>query len=258
MSKTRLILALFIGIAMLAAQAGPALAAPARQEGFLAGTVSAATCETDAAGVTTILLTLQATDGTTQTVRVSQETAVALGILAPDTACSEEALTGAVGLEVSIDSSLVIPDEEEEAGMKHPVAYALSLFFDDITDYDTIMAAHEDGTGFGVIAQALWMTTQVEGDSDVFAAILEAKETGDYSAFALEDGTVPQNWGQFKQALKEKKANLGAVMSSMGDGDDVENNAVNNGNGNGNGQDKDKSNNGNKNKDKNKDKNKNK
>lgn len=253
MSKTRLILTLFIGIAMLAAQAGPALAAPARQTESIAGTVSGATCETDAAGATTILLTLQAADGTSQTVRISLETAVTLGILAPDAPCSDEALAGAVGLEVSFDPALVIPDEEEEEGMKHPVAYALSLFFDNITDYDTILSAHEDGTGFGVIAHALWMTAQMEGNSDVFLAILEAKETGDYSAFVLEDGTVPQNWGQFKKALKEKKANLGAVMSNHGN-DEVENNAVNNGNG----QDKDKSNNGNKNKDKNKDKDKNK
>lgn len=256
MSKTRLFLTLLIGIALLAAQAGPVLAAPARQAESIAGTVSAATCKTDDAGTTTILLTIQAADGTPQTVRISLETAVTLGILAPDTPCTDEALAGAIGMEVSLDPSLVIPDEEEEQGMKHPVAYALSLFFEDITDYDTIMSAHEDGTGFGVIAQALWMTAQMEGNSDAFLAILEAKETGDYSAFTLEDGTVPQNWGQFKKALKEKKANLGTVMSSMGNGDDVENNAVNNGNGNG--QDKDKSNNGNKNKDKNKDKNKNK
>lgn len=255
MSKIRLFLTLFIGIAMLAAQAGPVLAAPARQAESIAGTVSAATCATDATGATTILLNIQSADGTSQIVRISIETAVTLGILAPDTPCSDEALAGAIGMEVSLDPSLVIPDEEE--GMKHPVAYALSLFFEDITDYDTIMSAHEDGTGFGVIAQALWMTAQMEGNSDAFLAILEAKETGDYSAFTLEDGTVPQNWGQFKKALKEKRANLGTVMSSMGNGDDVENNAVN-GSGNGNGQDKDKSNNGNKNKDKNKDKNKNK
>lgn len=251
MSKTRLILTLFIGIVLLAAQAGPALAAPARQEGSIAGTVTGATCDTDEAGMTTFLLTVQAADGTSQTVRISQETAVTLGIIAPDTACSEEALAGALGLEVSIDPALVIPNEEEEQGMQHPVAYVLSLFFEDFTDYETIMSAHEDGTGFGVIAHALWMTTQMEGDSAVFLAILEAKETGDYSAFTLEDGSVPQNWGQFKKALKEKKANLGAVMSNR-DGDDVESN------GNGNGQDKDKSNNGNKNKDKDKDKNKNK
>lgn len=254
MSKIKWILALFIGIALLAAQAGPVLAAPARQEGFIAGTVTEATCETDGAGTTTILLTVQLADGTTQTVRVSQETAVTLGLLAPDTPCSDEALAGIVGMEVSIDPALVIPDEEEEEGMKHPVAYALSLFFGDITDYDTIMSAHEDGTGFGVIAHALWMTTQMEGDSDVFLAILEAKETGDYSAFTLEDGTVPQNWGQFKKVLKEKKMNLGAVMSGAGNGNaDDEVNAAGN---NGQGQDKDKNNNGNKNKDKNKDKDK--
>lgn len=246
MSKTRLILTLFIGIAMLAAQAGPVLAAPARQAESTAGTVSAATCETDAAGLTTILLTIQSADGTSTAVRISLETAVTLGILAPDTACSDEALAGAVDMEVSLDPSLVIPDEEEDEAMQHPVAYALSLFFEDITDYETIMSAHEDGTGFGVIAQALWMTTQMEGGSDAFLAILEAKETGDYSAFALEDGTVPQNWGQFKKALKEKKANLGTVMSGMDNGDaDDEVDAAGNGPGkdkhnNGKGKDKEK------------------
>ncbi|MBI4761193.1 MAG: hypothetical protein ACOYYF_04785 [Chloroflexota bacterium] len=242
MNKIKWLFTLFLGIALLAAQAGPALAAPAQQDGFITGTVTEAACETDDAGVTTVLLTVQLADETTQTVRISQETAVTLGILAPDTPCSEEALAGAIGMEVSIDPSLVIPeDDEEEQGWKHPVAYALSLFFKDVTDYETIMAAHEDGTGFGVITQALWMTTQMEGDSEVFLAILQAKETGDYSAFTLEDGTVPQNWGQFKKALKEKKANLGAIMSNrdqQGTGDEV----TPTGN---NGQGSDKSNNGN-------------
>lgn len=242
MNKIKWLFTLFLGIALLAAQAGPALAAPAQQDGFITGTVTEAACETDDTGVTTVLLTVQLADETTQTVRISQETAVTLGILAPDTPCSEEALAGAIGMEVSIDPSLVIPeDDEEEQGWKHPVAYALSLFFKDVTDYETIMAAHEDGTGFGVITQALWMTTQMEGDSEVFLAILQAKETGDYSAFTLEDGTVPQNWGQFKKALKEKKANLGAIMSNrdqQGTGDEV----TPTGN---NGQGSDKSNNGN-------------
>ncbi|MEP0804934.1 MAG: hypothetical protein HRF47_05565 [Chloroflexota bacterium] len=242
MKKIRWITALALGIALLAAQAGPVLAAPAQQEGFIAGTVTAAVCETDSVGATNVLLTVQLADGTSQTVRVSQETAVTLGILAPDTPCSEEALAGAIGMEVSIDPSLVIPNEqEEEQSWRHPVAYALSLFFQDVTDYDTIMAAHEDGTGFGVITQALWMTSQMEGSSDVFLAILEAKETGDYSAFTLEDGTVPQNWGQFKKALKEKHANLGTVMSSVnqqGAGDEVSPAGGNNGQGS------DKSNNG--------------
>lgn len=243
MSKTRLILTLFIGIAMLAAQAGPVLAAPARQAESTTGTVSAATCETDNAGPTTILLSVQSTDGTSKTVRISLETAVTLGILAPDTACGEEALAGAIGMEVSVDPSLVIPDEEEDETMQHPVAYALSLFFEDVTDYETIMSAHQDGTGFGVIAQALWLTKQMEGGSDAFLAILEAKETGDYSAFAREDGSVPQNWGQFKKVLKEKKANLGAVMSNRDSGEaDDANDEIDAA---GNAQDNDKSDNGN-------------
>ena len=91
--------------------------------------------------------------------------------------------------------------------------------------------------------------------SDIFLAIVQAKKDKDFSAFVLEDGSTPQNWGQFKKAALngDKKGNLGVVMS----GKDKDNN----GHGqdkdktnNGNGQDKDKSNNGNK--EKNKDKNK--
>ncbi len=74
---------------------------------------------------------------------------------------------------------------------------------------------HEEGYGFGVIAQALWLTQKMEGDADVLTAILEAKKTGDYSAFTLEDGTVPTSWGQLKKAIMagDKKNNLGVVMS---------------------------------------------
>jgi hypothetical protein len=146
----------------------------------------------------------------------------------------------------------VIPAEEES---QHPVGAALSMFFSEITDYDTIMAAHENGTGFGLLAQALWLTKKMEGNSDTFLAIVEAKKTKDFSVFVLEDGSTPQNWGQFKKAALngDKKGNLGVVMSNKGNngnGQDKDKDKTNNGNG----QDKDKSNNGNK--EKNKDKNK--
>ncbi len=101
----------------------------------------------------------------------------------------------------------------------HPVGFSLAEFFTDLlgVDYETIMEYHEEGAGFGTIAQALWMTNALEGDSDTFAAIVEAKMNNDFSAIVFEDGTSPKNWGQFRKAVmadrKKSKENLGAIMS---------------------------------------------
>jgi hypothetical protein len=74
------------------------------------------------------------------------------------------------------------------------------------------MTAHEDGVGFGVIAQALWLTNELGGDSTTFQALVEAKQSGDYSAITLADGSTPDNWGDVVKSLK-KGDNLGSVMS---------------------------------------------
>ena len=245
MLKTKLIQSLVLAFAILALPISAVFAAPAAQEGFISGTVTALVCETDATtGITTFLVTVEGADGTSQTVRIDQLTAYELGLISLDESgnpdCSEEALAEAIGLEVEIDPALVIPDEQEP---QHPVGGALATFFADITDYETIMAAHEEGVGFGVIAQALWMTKKLEGDSEVFLAILEAKETKDFSAFVFADGTSPTNWGQFKKVVMNgEKGNLGIVMSGRdeengnGNGNGNGNNGNgNNGNGNGNG-----------------------
>jgi len=101
----------------------------------------------------------------------------------------------------------------------HPVGFSLAEFFTDLlgVDYDTIMEYHNEGAGFGTIAQALWMTNALEGDTDTFAAIIEAKMNNDFSAIVLPDGTTPKNWGQFRKAVmadrEKSKENLGAIMS---------------------------------------------
>jgi hypothetical protein len=101
----------------------------------------------------------------------------------------------------------------------HPVGFSLADFFSDLlgVDYETIMEYHDDGAGFGTIAQALWMTHALEGDTTTFAAIVEAKMTNDFSAIVLPDGTTPKNWGQFRKAVmadrEKSKENLGAIMS---------------------------------------------
>lgn len=248
MKQLKTITILAILLTLMLTQAGTVLAAPSLQEGFITGTITDLECGIDPENPT-VLVTLNV-EGVSQTVEIDLATAVSLEIIAPDTECSPDALADAIEAEVSIDPAKVILEAEVP---QHPVGAALSVFFTDITDYETIMAAHEDGTGFGVLAQALWLTMKMDGNSDTFAAIVEAKKTKDFSAFFLEDGSIPQNWGQFKKAILngDKKNNLGIVMSDK-------ENKTNNGNGqdkdktnNGNGQDKDKTNNGNKDKDKN-------
>lgn len=251
MKKLKFTTVLFIALTVLIAQVGAVFAASDLQESDpITGTITALECGPDAENPS-VLVTLDV-EGVSETVEIDLATAVTLGLIAPETECSPEALLAAIGMEVTIDPSMVIQQDEEEP--QHPVGAALSEFFSDITDYDTIMAAHEDGTGFGVLAQALWLTMQMEGDSDTFLAIVDAKKTKDFSAFVLEDGSTPKNWGQFKKALLNgnKNGNLGVVMSGK------DQDKTNNGNGQGNGQDKEKSNNGkgdeNGNKDKDKEK----
>ena len=124
------------------------------------------------------------------------------------------------------------------------------------------MEYHDDGTGFGVIAQALWMTNALEGGSETFSAILDAKKNKDFSGITLPDGSTPQNWGQFRKAVmkdREKaKENLGAIMSGHADNgqDDTQIKPKSNGNAPEKDKDKDKGQDSNKNKDNGKDKDK--
>jgi hypothetical protein len=274
MNRTKIILSTLLATILLATQIVAVGAAPAPQETTpITGTVESITLETDTeTGDTTVVVTLIDELGETQTVRLSMEDAIELGLLTE----AGEVNPDAVDNPVEIDPALVIPDTTTIEDAQHPVGSGLSDFFSDLlgVDYDMIMEFHDDGVGFGVIAQALWMTNALEGDSEIFAAILEAKQDKDFSGITLPDGSTPTNWGQFRKAVmsdrKKSKENLGAIMSGRagdGQGDDVQIEPNNNGKGPDKDKDKgnssDKSNNGNnenkgngkdKNKDKGKDK----
>jgi hypothetical protein len=270
MRKIKIISTIVLATILLATQIIAVGAAPANQDTPpITGTVESITLETDAeTGTTTVVVTLTDELGGTQTVRLSLEDATALGLLIDDETINPDA----VGNPTEIDPALVIPEapEETEEEAQHPVGSALANFFSDLlgVDYETVMDYHADGVGFGVIAQALWMTNALEGDSGTFAAILEAKQNNDFGEITLPDGSTPQNWGQFRKAVmhdrEKSKENLGAIMSGRADdGQDEETpgdgNSNGNSNGNGNGSDNasDKGNNANNNgngPDKNKDK----
>jgi hypothetical protein len=187
----------------------------------LTGTVQSITLETDSTtGETSVVVALVDDLGEVQTVRISLETAVAMNLVAPDpTVVTYVVVDAAVGTTVSFEPTEILEKITEVDETPHPVASALSDFFSNLlgVDYDTIMTNHEEGVGFGVIAQALWMTKTLEGDSDMFQAILDAKTSGDYSTVILPDGSTPSNWGQFRKAVfsnkESAKNNLGSIKS---------------------------------------------
>jgi len=234
MKNTKFLVSLLLVLAVLVAQVSAVFAAPA----LISGTVQSITLETNTStAVTTVLITVS-DNGSSQNVRITLESAITLGLVILGGDGNPVINELILGQPVEIDPTTVITEEQMN---QHPVGSALATFFSDISDldYETIMAAHANGTGFGVIAQALWLTKKLDGDADVFLAIIDAKKTKDFSAFVLADGTVPQNWGQFRKVIMDgKKGNLGIVMANRdnnGNGKDKEKNKddkQNNGRGN--------------------------
>ncbi len=247
MFKTKSLAAILLVMAVLFAQAGTVFASPSTQEATpILGTIQSITTETNENGVTTVLVTVLDDMGATQTVRLSIETAVALGLVTLDPTTNEPLVDSTkVGQLVEIDPTTVFVKEETKN--VHPIAAILASFFG--VDASVVDGYHEDGYGFGIIAQAMWMAQGLETDNaDITAGmILEAKRDKDFSAFTLPDGSTPTNWGQFKKAaLGKDKKNLGVIVSGQA-GDSVDDFAAQQENGKGNGKDKnkDKGNNGN-------------
>lgn len=207
MNKTKIFIGLVLALSVLVGQVGSVLAAPAPQESDT-GTVKSITLETDPnTGITTVTVEIKGADQTKQTFRISQETAITVGLVALDGDGNLVINKSALGKQIEIDPATVLPDQQED---RHPVGDALATFFFDSLGvendklYETIMDAHNEGTGFGVIAQALWLTKELEGNSEVFTKLLIARETDDYSEFTF-DGVAPKNWGQLRKAIMDGK-----------------------------------------------------
>ncbi len=208
MTKTKVLAGFLLVLAVLFAQVGSAAAAPQTQDGTttVSGTVIEIGTPQTQNGTTTVLVTLEAADGTKTTVRVSEE--VAAGLTLNETAT------------LTVNASSVVPPEQEDV---HPVAKLLGGFFD--VSASAVNEYHQDGFGFGVIAQALWLSKDLSKDGNADPAlageILDAKKNKSFDEFftahpeLLPDGaTAPTNWGQFKKALREdKRENLGAAVS---------------------------------------------
>lgn len=235
MNKTKIFIGLVLALSVLIGQVGSVLAAPAPPESdLLTGTVKSITLETDPnTGITTVIVQVTSTDQTTQTLRISQEIAIRVGLVALDGDGNLVINKSALGKLIEIDPATVLPDQQED---RHPVGDALATFFSDVPglDYEAIMDEHDKGVGFGVIAQALWLTKEVKGDAEIFNALLQAKQDNNYTnlpfKFVDENGTpiIPKNWGQLRKAIMDGKQV------------DKPENAANQNNGNNKNKDKDK------------------
>ena len=231
MKKAKLFTIVLIVTILVLSQFAMASAAPLLDTTeSISGSIDTVSVVTEA-GMTFVEITIiDEITGEYRTVRVSGETANDLGLVEYDDDGNPLPVDPELWPEsITILLEDILPSEEEA---HHPVGNALAAFFTDLpgVDYNVIMTAHQDGYGFGLIAQALWLTQKMGGDSDVLMAVLEAKETGDFSAFTLADGSNPTSWGQFKKVIMDgdKKTNLGVVMSAK---DKDHGNAGNNGNG---------------------------
>ena len=215
--KTKVLASVLLALVVLLAQVGSAAAAPQTQDGTVTVTGEVTLIgdpQTDENGVTTVPVTIKDANGVETTVLVSPEVAGSLTV-------------GQQDVSLTVNSGDVVPPEEPEDF--HPIADLLGGFFDvSAGDVDQL---HQDGFGFGLIAQALWMTADDNGDGDAALAkeILQAKQDKDFTTFfenhpefLPEDGSAPSNWGQFKKALKDKHENLGAAHQDKADDEAVD------------------------------------
>jgi hypothetical protein len=218
--KMKFFVSLLLAVSILIVQTGGVFSASALQTSpALEGTIQSITLETySTTGMTIVFVTVSNDDQFFQTVHISEKTAKDLGLVMLDDDGKLIINDSALGQQIEISPDLVLPDKDEE---RHPVANALATFFSDIEDldYDIIMLVHSDGIGFGLIAQALWLTSKLEGNAEVFQALLLARETGNYEDFTFQDGTTPKNWAELRKGLFDGKKveNLGSVMSNQDD-----------------------------------------
>ncbi len=209
----------FLVFALLVMTAGSVFA---QESTTITGTVQSVLLGTDpTTGITTVEVTYLDATNTTQTVTIDVLTAESLGLVVTDPITTETTVAvDAIGKIIEITPPPATEEVVEED--QHPVGSALSDFFSKLlgVDYETIASAHEDGVGYGVIARVLWMTNSIDGGPEEFQALIEAKQSGDYSAITLADGSTPDNWGDVVKSLK-KGGNLGSIMSGKAEETDA-------------------------------------
>lgn len=220
MKRTKNVLGVILAFVMVVLPMIGVGAAPAQTD-TIDGTIQSCVAATDPfTGDPIVVCEINlAEEGGTQTVRLSVDDAVflELAILEEDGTVT---IIATEGQEVSIDLSMVLVDPcvlPDDASQ--PISKILTNFFckDLGMDYDAFQSLHEDGFGFGVIAQACFMATKLEGTGDLCMEILHAKENRDYSNLPLPNDVTVTNWGQLRKAVfsddSKDKTNLGSIVS---------------------------------------------
>lgn len=175
---------------------------------FLSGTLgSLVFFTTPTTQITSLSLIVIDAAGLDQTASLDLEPAVALKLISPDPTM--------IGTPIVIDPTLIIKSITLVKGTT-----ALETFFGTALGLsgEELAAYKAEGYGYGEIAQACWMATQLGGDAALLDQILTAKQTGDFSTFVLPEGAVVTNWGQLRKAiLTDPHQNLGQIMSGHAD-----------------------------------------
>ena len=231
MFRTKILAGFTLVVVVLIAMFGTALAAPAPISAAddtgtatptatlaapITGTVQTITINTDANNVTTVEVTLLDANNVVQTVTLSLDEAVAQGLVILDANNVPSVNDAMIGQSITVQPQSPTPTPTPAPtteAMQNPVGAIIASFFG--LDFATVDSFHQDGSGYGVIAQACWMSNDLAGDASLCGDILAAKKSGDYSAFVLPDGSTPTNWGQFRKAVSENKGkqNLGVIVS---------------------------------------------
>jgi hypothetical protein len=241
MKKLHIFTSLLLAALLVFGQIGAAQAAPATQEDTptfpLKGTVVSVEIKDLDTDTPYVKVEIKLEDDTIETLKLTLAAAEELGLVtkAGDTYTAIE-LDEQKPLEVEIGQDDVLPEEEDTTDdSQHPIGLVLEMFFgEDLgLTYDDIMAFHEDGVGFGVLAQAMWMTKNLEG-AVTLNDIIAAKQNGNYSSITLPDGSTPKNWGQFRKAVLDKGNNLGATKDKDNGKPEDKGNGKNKDKGNGN------------------------
>lgn len=245
MTKKNILVGFIMIVALLTLQVGAAYAAPAAQTATVTGEVQSVTQSTDSNGNTIFEVTILDSNGNTQTVKVSVDTAVnVLGLVTDNGDGTFTVKPEAVGSTVTIDSAVILPEADPCAlpeGSDQPVGAALTRFFcgELGIDYSTLQSLHTEGFGYGEIAQACFMAEALGGGAATCGDILMAKQKGDYSGLNLPDGASVSNWGQLKKLVladyTKSVVNLGGVMSGRAEPGPLQPAAKGHDNGNGHG-----------------------
>lgn len=157
--------------------------------------------------VTTLDVTITDGAAVTQVVKLDLETALLLGLIIPNAAM--------LGTPIALDPLVIL----ESGTYSQKITLLFSFFGPSLVLTPDQLAAYEgEGVGFGVLAEALWITYRLGGDAALFDQILAAKTSGDFSAIVLPDGSTPANWGQLrKAAILNPHDNLGRIVSGKAD-----------------------------------------